>query len=267
MATSAPVGILDSGVGGLSILSDIHKELPEESLVYFGDRANCPYGSRTFSEIDRLARRMIDFLLQRHHCKIIVIACNTITGSLINSYRRDYPIPFVGVEPATRVASRNTRTGHIGILATPATFRGYLFNRTRSRFAGRKVTVHVQSAPELVTAVESGRLTDPSTRRIVKKHITPLLNQGIDQLVLGCTHFPFLGPVIESLIPAGVSLVDPSSAVAAQVRRILRHHQLESRGGQAPGHYFYSSGLPLPLKNLVPELDLSSSRIYDHTVI
>jgi len=254
---------MDSGVGGLSILKEIHRLLPRERTVYFGDRGNCPYGRRKQEEIDRMARRIIGFLLDRHQCKLVVIACNTITGSLIDTFRRDYPVPFVGVEPATRVAIRNTRSGHIGILATPFTIQSRLFNQTRSRYAGRDITVHVQPAPDLVEAVERQELDLPRTRRLLQEILAPLLASGVDQVVLGCTHFPFLIPLMESLVPPHVTIIDPSRAVAAQTRRILEKKELISDRPSPPLHRLYSSAAPIPAA-LLPSLSAGSYRTFGY---
>ena len=220
------VGFFDSGLGGLCILDAFRRLCPRESTVYIADSANCPYGNRPADEIVRLARANTESLLDRG-CKMVVVACNTATAAAIDVLRAEYPaVPFVGIEPAVKPAALNSRTGVVGVLATAGTFGGRLYKETKAKFA-KDVTVIATVADEFVEIVEragagiGGMLDDPEVVSVVKAKIEPLLKAGCDKIVLGCTHFPHLRPVIEGVCAGRAEVIDPSEAVARRAKSVL----------------------------------------------
>ena len=215
-----PVGFFDSGVGGRCVLDAFQRLCPLEKTVYLADTEHCPYGNRPPEEVVRLAEACVRRLLGRG-CKMIVVACNTATAAAIDVLRAEYPdIPFVGMEPALKPAALTTRSGVIGVLATAGTLRGRLYGETKARFA-KDVKVVTAVADEFVRLVERGETSGPEVERIVRERVEPLLEAGADRIVLGCTHFPHLKPVIEQVCAGRAEVVDSSEAVARQARRIL----------------------------------------------
>ena len=198
----ATIGIFDSGSGGLSVYRELVKLLPYERYVYYADNAHCPYGDKTAAFIRDRARTITDFLLGKG-ADIIVVACNTATAAAIATLREEYPdVPFVGMEPAVKPAALGTETGLIGVLATAGTLKGSKYLKTKGRFED---DVHI---------VEHVYAT-------VKASLQPLLDAGADRIVLGCTHYPFLRPVVEAVAGPGVQVIDPAPAVARQTVRLL----------------------------------------------
>jgi glutamate racemase len=221
-----PIGIFDSGVGGLTVLKAIRQQLPGEDILYIADQAHVPYGSRPLEEVRSFAYGITTFLLERG-AKIIVVACNTASAAALHALRRSFPHTlFVGMEPAVKPAAEQTASGVVGVLATQATFQGALYASVMERFA-HDVTVLQDTCPGLVAQIESGLLDDPHTRRILSAALQPMLGQGIDTIVLGCTHYPFVIPMIQEIAGAGVRVIDPAPAVARQVDRVLAAHALD----------------------------------------
>jgi len=220
-----PVGIFDSGIGGLSVLRAIRKELPREHLIYIGDQANVPYGSRLLEEVKQLSEGLTNFLLKQN-AKLIVVACNAASAAALRYLRERYPeVPFVGMEPAVKPAAEYTHTGKVGVLATPATFQGELYASVVERFA-QGVEIYQDTCPGLVKQIEVGRLDTPKTRRILESALKPMLAAGIDTVVLGCTHYPFVMPLIQKIVGNDVRVIDPAPAVARQVRRVLEQRKM-----------------------------------------
>ena len=233
---SDPVGFFDSGLGGLCILDAFRRLCPDESTVYVADSRNCPYGNRPPDEIVRLSEANAQMLLDRG-CKAVVVACNTATAAAIETLRANHPeVPFVGLEPAVKPAALSSRTGVVGVLATAGTFGGRLYNETKAKFA-KDVTVVATVADEFVALVERGETSGPAAERTVRAKIEPLLAAGCDMLVLGCTHFPHLKPLIERIAAGRAEVLDPSDAVARQTRRVLESRGLLAPAG-APRHEF-----------------------------
>jgi len=227
------VGFFDSGIGGTCILNAFRALCPDVETEYLADTAHCPYGNRPGEEIVRLSEANVRTLLARG-CDVIVVACNTATAAAIDTLRAHFPkVPFVGLEPAVKPAACRSKTGVVGVLATAGTFHGRLYNETKARFA-KNVTVLAVVADEFVTLVEKAgnattltvdarRLATPAAERIVRAKVEPLLKAGADKIVLGCTHFPHLKPVIEKVCSGRAEVIDPSEAVARQIRRIIRY--------------------------------------------
>ena len=219
----ATIGIFDSGSGGLSVFREIRRVMPHDRYIYYSDNANCPYGEKSREFITARAREITRLLISKG-ARLIVIACNTATAAAIATLRREFDIPFVGMEPAVKPAALGTRSGVIGVLATAGTLSASKYLDTRDRFTeGIKVVEHVGSG--FVELVESLDLDSGHAREVVSASLQPLLTQGADTIVLGCTHYPFLLPVMEE-VAAGygtdVRFIDPAPAVARQVSKILK---------------------------------------------
>ena len=239
METNAarPIGVLDSGVGGLSILREMRAQLPAEDLIYVADQAHVPYGPRTIDEVRAFTVAIARALIERG-AKLIVVACNTASAAALWPLREMFPeMPFVGMEPAVKPAARDTRTGVIGVIATEATFQGELFASVVGRFA-QGVQVETRACPDFVRLAEAGETDGPAARDAIRRCLLPLAAAGIDQLVLGCTHFPFLKAAIQDEIGPGVTIVDPSPAVARQAGRVLDERGLRT-SRSAPGRVTY----------------------------
>ena len=247
-----PIGVFDSGVGGLSVLREISKQSPQENLIYIADQIHVPYGDRTKDQVLGYARGIVRFLIAEG-AKLIVVACNTASAAALAELREIYPdLPFVGMEPAVKPAAEGTSSGVVGVLATPATFQGDLYSSTVERFAqGVRVLQH--TCPELVELIESGQIDSPQTRDILKSALTPMLDQGIDKVVLGCTHYPFVIPIIQDIVGDGVLVIDPAPAVARQTHRLLEQHQIQ--GEQVNGSIeFLTTGDPGQFARNIQEL-------------
>jgi len=214
------IGIFDSGVGGLSVLRAIRGELPGESMLYLADQAHVPYGPRSLEEVREFSREITRFLIQQG-AQLIVVACNTASAAALHDLRANFPeIPFVGMEPAVKPAAEHTQTGRVGVLATPATFQGQLYASVVERFA-HGVEIYQDTCPGLVEQIEAGALNSLATRAILEAALQPMLARGIDTVVLGCTHYPFVIPLIQDIVGKDVRVIDPAPAIARQVRRVL----------------------------------------------
>jgi glutamate racemase len=241
MSDRRPIGVFDSGVGGLSILEALRHLLPAEDVLYFADQAHVPYGPRSLEEVGRFSLGVARFLLASD-AKLIVVACNTASAAALKGLRESLPqVPFVGMEPAVKPAAGVTRSGHIGVLATPVTFQGQLFASLVERY-GEGLDIHPATAPGLVERIESGDLTSQSTRKILADAVEPLLEAGIDTLVLGCTHYPFIIPLLEEIAGPGVEVINPAPAVARQTRRLLESDDLLAEEGAQGMVTYISSG-------------------------
>lgn len=252
---TTPIGIFDSGVGGLSVLRAIHYLLPAEQLLYLADQAHVPYGPRPLEEVRHFAYEITQFLL-RQKAKLIVVACNAASAAALHDLRREFPdIPFVGMEPAVKPAAETTQSGRVGVLATPATFQGKLYASVVERFA-HGVELFQDTCPGLVKQIEAGALDSPDTRAILESALGPMLRQGIDTVVLGCTHYPFVIPLIQEIVGPGVRVIDPAPAVAQQVQRVLisrrdlASNPLPLSFGQATR--LLTTGNPADLERLLP---------------
>lgn len=214
------IGIFDSGVGGLSVLREIRNQIPHSPIIYFGDQFHVPYGPRQLEEVYSLSEEITKFLL-RSGARIIVVACNTASAAALYPLRKKFPnIPFIGMEPAVKPAAENTHTGKVGVLATPATFQGKLYNSVVERFA-KNVEIYKNTCSGLVQEIEKGNFAGIETRKILENALFPMLEQKIDSVVLGCTHYPFVIPMIKEIVGSEVTVIDPSPAVARQTARKL----------------------------------------------
>ncbi len=218
-----PIAVFDSGVGGLSILRAIWKELPSEKFIYLADQAHVPYGSRSLPEVRSFSHEVTRFL-HSQGSQIIVLACNTASAAALNYLRVQFPnLAFVGMEPAIKPAATLTASGVVGVLATPATFQGELYASVVERFANG-VEVLQETCPGLVQQIELGKLDTPQTETILRKALEPMVEKQVDTIVLGCTHYPFVMPLIDKILDQKATVIDPAPAIARQVRRLLIEH-------------------------------------------
>jgi glutamate racemase len=219
------VGIFDSGVGGLSVLREIHSLLPAQPLYYVADQQHVPFGERSLLEIRSFARGITRFLLNQG-AALVTVACNTASAAALIQLREEFPqTPFVGMEPALKPAALRTKNRKVGVLATPATFQGGLFHTLVERFA-QDVTLMTSTCSGLVGVIEAGEMDSPKTREILENAILPMVKSDVDMLVLGCTHFPFVLPLIQEIAGEGVVAIDPAPAVAKRVAALLDEHDL-----------------------------------------
>lgn len=248
----APIGVFDSGVGGLSVLAEIQQLLPNETLLYVADCGNIPYGEKTPEFIRQRCSVMAGFF-QEQGAKALVLACNTATVAGVADLRRDYPDwPMVGMEPAVKPAAAATRSGVVGVLATTGTLQSAKFAALLDRFA-TDVQVITQPCPGLVELIENGDLHSPALRQLLASYVGPLLAAGCDTIILGCTHYPFLKPMLRQMIPEDISLVDTGAAVARQLQRLLSERNLLAAGPAREAH-FWTSADPVHFGNILPIL-------------
>lgn len=248
----APIGVFDSGVGGLSVLAEIQHLLPHESLLYVGDCGHIPYGEKTPEFIRQRCAVMAQFFFEQG-AKAIVVACNTATVAGVADIRRDYPQwPIVGMEPAVKPAAAATRSGVVGVLATTGTLQSAKFAALLDRFA-TDVRVVTQPCPGLVELIEAGDLHSEAMRQLLAGYLEPLLAAGCDTLILGCTHYPFLKPLLKQMIPADISLIDTGAAVARQLQRLLAERDLLADGPARPAQ-FWTSGDARHFTDILPLL-------------
>ncbi len=213
------IGVFDSGIGGLSVLREIHRLLPNHPTIYVADQANLPYGPRPIAEIQSLSDRITRFLFEQG-AVVIVIACNTASAASLEFLRAKYPnMPFVGMEPAVKPALEASKTGVVGVLSTRATAEGSLYKRLLERYTEDKRVI-TQIAPDLVRIAEEQSQHTTASRSIISGYIRPIVDAGADHIVLACTHFPFLADAIQDIAGQGVNLIDPSAAVARQTARL-----------------------------------------------
>lgn len=248
----APIGVFDSGVGGLSVLREIRAALPAENLLYVADSGAAPYGERTPAFIQARASAIVEFFLE-HRVKAIVVACNTATAVAIRALRSSYPVPMVAIEPAVKPAAALTRSGVIGILATSQTLASDNFSRLAETH-GQGARILTQACPGWVEQVEKGELNNELTQRLVAGDVEPLLAQQADTLVLGCTHFPFLAPLIRKVAGDAVAIIDPAQAVARELRRRLAAGAILREGEDALEDRFWTSGDPDTVAAVVARL-------------
>lgn len=237
----APIGVFDSGVGGLSVLKKMREGLPYEDFIYLADQEHVPYGERPLLEVRRYTEEITRFFLELTS-KLIVVACNTASAAALHHLRRKFPqVPFVGMEPAVKPAAENTVSGIVGVLATPATFQGELYESVVERFA-QDVTVLQDTCSGLVAEIELGRIHGERARAILVEALRPMIDQGIDSVVLGCTHYPFVMPLIQEIVGPDIQVIDPAPAIARQVGRVLEARNLKNLGEQPGSTRMFTSG-------------------------
>jgi glutamate racemase len=246
-----PLGVFDSGVGGLSVLKAIRLQIPSQRVIYLADQRHVPYGLRPKDEVREFSEGITKFLRDQG-AKVIVVACNTASAAALQYLREIFPDTlFVGMEPAVKPAAESTQTGVVGVLATPTTFQGALYSSVVERFA-TGVTLLQDTCPGLVEQIENGELDTPATRAILENALKPMLAQGIDTIVLGCTHYPFVIPLIQTITGPAVRVLDPAPAVARQVARLIEINFRQCSDKKRGKMEFYTSSSPGNLTHLLP---------------
>lgn len=252
MKATSPIGIFDSGVGGLSILCEIRRAFANEDLLYVADSACVPYGDKSPRFVEARSLAITEFLVNRN-AKAIVVACNTATGAAITTLRSRYSLPFVGIEPAVKPAVEKTASGIVAVLATSGTLSSDKFAKLLARF-GSDVQILIQPCTGLVELIETGELNGERVRVLVAKYVLPLLERGADAIVLGCTHYSFLAPLVREIAGPGVSIVDPNAAIAHELRRRLESIDLLSPVSRSGEERFWTSGSPSDVKPVFSQL-------------
>jgi len=257
-----PIGIFDSGIGGLTVLRAIHQLMPDEPLLYLADQAHVPYGPRQLDEVRSFSEAITRFLLDQD-ARLVVVACNTASAAALKYLRTVFPhVPFVGMEPAVKPAAERTHSGMVGVLATPATFQSELYASVVERF-GQGVKLFQHTCPGLVAQIEAGELDSAETRRILEEALRPMMRQGIDTVVLGCTHYPLVIPLIQDIVGPHVRVIDPAPAVARQAQRLLVASDLleldvslQESASPAPLHLLqlFTTGRPKHLERFLPAM-------------
>ncbi len=245
---SNPIGIFDSGVGGTSIWKQIHDLLPDEDTIYLADSKNAPYGYKSKDEIIALSEKNTEYLLNQN-AKIIVVACNTATTNAIKELRAKYNVPIVGIEPAIKPAALNSKTHKVGVLATQGTINSELFHINMANFSD--VEFVEQIGHNLVQLIESGQMNSGEMNELLHQYLEPMIDQNIDYLVLGCTHYPYLIPQIQKILPPHIQIIDSGKAVAKQVKNILEQNNLRSHSTTKGEAVFYTNADKTVLQELV----------------
>ena len=254
-----PIGIFDSGVGGTSIWKEIQKLMPHESTIYLADSKNAPYGEKSKERIVELSVKNTEFLIEKG-CKLIVVACNTATTNAIDLLREKYEVPFIGIEPAIKPAALLSKSKTVGILATKGTLSSSLFSSTSANHA-HGIRILEQEGTGLVPLIEQGKIETKETEALLKKYLQPMIDEGMDHLVLGCTHYPYLIPVLKKLLPEHVQIIDSGEAVAKQTKTVLERDKLLNNTTTKGGHQFFTnadvdilrhflSGVPVPVETI-----------------
>lgn len=247
-----PVGVFDSGVGGLSVLRALRHELPHEHFLYVGDSGCAPYGDRSPDFVTERAHTITNFLAQKG-AKAIVVACNTATAVAVESLRARFRMPIVAIEPAVKPAASRTRSRVVGVLATTSTLSSPNIGKLLASY-GSDVEFVIQPCPGLADQVEKGELASDDTRALVKRYVRPIVDRGADIVVLGCTHYPFLRPLIEDIAGTGVDVIDPATAVARELRRRLEAAGLTHEHGSPGTEQFWTTGAVEVVEPIVRQL-------------
>ncbi|MFQ5518582.1 MAG: glutamate racemase [Mariprofundus sp.] len=240
MQADQAIGVFDSGVGGLTVLAHIHRCLPNEKLLYVADSAFMPYGCKPEHAVEQRCLKIAAFFAAQQ-CKAVVVACNTATAVAVHLLREKYDFPVIGMEPAVKPAVCHSQSGVVGILATSATAASEKFRQLTQRFDA-EVELVVQACPGLVEQIEQGESDNETTRILLQSFLHPLIEKGIDTLVLGCTHYPFLRALIRDIAGEHISIIDSGNAIACELERQLKHHQLLAENSAAASVEFWSSG-------------------------
>jgi len=244
-----PIGIFDSGIGGITIYEEIHKLLPKENIIYLADSKNAPYGEKAKDKIIEFSVKNTEFLL-KNRCKLIVVACNTASTNAVKYLRENYSIPFIRVQPAIKPAAINSKTKTVGILATKGTLKSDLLLETSQKFAQGVKVIH-QVGEGLVTLIEEGKIHSDEMRKLLKKYIEPMLQKNIDYLVLGCTHYPFLTSEIKKIVGEKVKILDSGEAIARQTKVILEQENLLNITNSTIYQKFYVNTIPIVLQTIL----------------
>ncbi len=244
-----PIGFFDSGVGGTSIWKEVTKLLPLESTIYLADSINAPYGPKGKDHIIALSVKNTELLLEKG-CKLIVVACNTATTNAIDYLRNTYDVPFIGIEPAIKPAALKTASNAVGILATKGTLSSALFHKTTNLYASG-INIVEKVGEGLVPLIEKGKLNSLETRTLLQQYIEPMIEANIDHLVLGCSHYPYLIPLLKELLPKHITIIDSGEAVARQTKAIMEQNSLLNLEDSIQNFQFFTNGNPEVLSSLI----------------
>lgn len=249
--STKPIGIFDSGVGGTSIWKEVHALLPNENTIYLADSLNAPYGPKGKERITELSIKNVDLLIEKG-CKLIVVACNTATTNAVKHLRSNYNLPFIGIEPAIKPAALKTQTKSVGILATKGTLASDLFHETTDLYSNG---IHIieQEGEGIVQLIESGQLNSDAMKALLDIYLQPMLEANIDYLVLGCTHYTYLMPMLIEMLPKHIKIIDSGEAVAKQTKSVLDKHQLLNTQSTKSKHQFFTNGNPEVMQSLLGE--------------
>lgn len=250
MTKNNPIGLFDSGIGGTTIWQEINLLMPNEDTIFIGDQRYAPYGIKSKQEIVDLSFKNIDYLLSLG-CKIVVVACNTATTNAVEEMREKYSVPIIGIEPAIKPATILTKTSKIGILATKGTITSDFFTSKVKLYPD--IQIIEQIGYDLVTLIETGRLESDEMKELLSTYLLPMVEQGIDTLVLGCTHYPYLKPMIESIIPTNIQIIDSGRAVAKHTQKVLTELDLLTTRDTRGRNYFFSNTNVEILSTFVPK--------------
>ena len=256
------IALIDSGVGGLTVVKEIFNQLPNEKIVYFGDTAHMPYGPRPYDQVRGFVYEILDFL-KTQEIKLVIIACNTATSAGLHYYQEKTELPLLGViEPGVRAALGQTRNNKIGVIGTTGTIKSGAYQDVFNRFAP-EVRLYSQPCPLFVLIVENGLVNSPEAVRVAEEYLQPLKKAGIDTLILGCTHYPLMAEVIEKVMGPGVKLISSAEETAREAKRVLAEKGLLSGNGKAmSGHRFFVSGPAKPFADLAQNLIEGTIKVY-----
>ena len=247
--SSKPIGIFDSGVGGTSIWKEVHALLPNENTIYLADSLNAPYGPKGKERITELSTKNVDLLIDKS-CKLIVVACNTATTNAIKHLRSNYNIPFIGIEPAIKPAALKTQTKSVGILATKGTLASDLFHETTDLYS-KGIQILEQEGEGIVQLIESGQLNSDAMKALLDIYLQPMLVANIDYLVLGCTHYTYLMPMLVEMLPKHIKIIDSGEAVAKQTKAVLEKNQILNNQKSEIRNQFFTNGNPDVMQSLL----------------
>ena len=251
-----PIGIFDSGIGGISVMSHIQSLLPDESLAYVADSLYAPYGLKSNDEILDRSKAIIDYLIKNKSSKLIVVACNTATAAAIKDLRQIYEIPIIGMEPAIKPATKSTKCKRVGILATNGTLDSAKFSALLETYSG-EIEFITQPCPGLVELIEQGRINDSLTSNLIQKYLDPLIERKVDTIVLGCTHYVFIRNIIENIMGPEVKIIDTGLAVAKQVKSELEKFSLQSKSKEK--YYSISTNsINREMKEIIKSITINS---------
>jgi glutamate racemase len=256
--SQSPIGLFDSGLGGLSIWKELHALLPNEQTIYLADSKNAPYGEKSKDEIISFSIKNTEYLITKG-CKIIVVACNTATTNAIKILRENYDVPFIGIEPAIKPAALQSKTHKIGVLATKGTLSSELFISTSNQFRDSKDFIEVVGKG-LVQLIEEGRINE--TEELLRNYLAPMIKADVDNIVLGCSHYPFLIPIIKKIIPEHINIIDSGIAVAKQTKNILEQNGLLSAQPKTTENYFYTNANLLLLTQFLTQNEVKTNKVF-----
>lgn len=248
MTNNNPIGLFDSGIGGTSIWKEINMLLPNEDTIYLADSKNAPYGQKSKDEIIHLSSKNTEYLLDKN-AKLIVVACNTATTNAIKELRAKYDVPFIGIEPAIKPAALHSETQKIGILATKGTLNSELFYKSVEKFQDIKIIEQIGFG--LVDLIENGQIESEEIKKLLKDYLTPMIEADIDNLVLGCSHYPYLIPEIKKILPVKIHIIDSGEAVAKQTKKVLLDTIGLNNSSEKGSISFYTNGNPNVLSSIL----------------